>query len=206
MSKNFTHVAKAVNHITDMLSAIGINEYRFCVENDCYVCDKFGHFFSVCKRQYSKMGNLIEKYEVTPLSGSVDRYGYRTYRITVDGVKKHLKGHRMMLNAWIGERPEMSVNHIDGNKQNNVLSNLEWCTVAENNAHAIATGLYDPHMNIGKLRRISSQEWMSIYILHKHCEYSLSELGRMNGCTHDTIKKVVQKIDRIMGKEMTLNG
>ena len=66
MSTNFTHVAKAVNHITDMLSAIGINEYRFCVENDCYVCDKFGHFFSVCKRQYSKMGNLIEKYEVTP--------------------------------------------------------------------------------------------------------------------------------------------
>lgn len=203
MSKYFTHTAENINHITEMLITLGINEFKFCLENDCYVCDKLGNFFSVCKRQYSKTGNLVEKYEVTPLNGSVDRYGYRTYRITVDGVKKHLKGHRMMLNAWIGGQPEMCVNHIDGNKQNNSLSNLEWCTVAENNAHAITTGLYNPHINIGKLRRISPQEWMSIYILYKHCGYSLSELGRVNGCSHSTIKKVIQKIDRIMGEEMS---
>lgn len=202
MSNKCTHTHQALKNIDDMLRKIGINEYRYCVENDCYVCDKFGHFFSVCKRQYSKVGNLIEKYEVTQLKGSTDRYGYQTYRITVDGIKKHLKGHRMMLNAWFGERPEMSVNHIDGNKQNNELVNLEWCTVAENNAHAIVMGLYDPRMNTGKLRKISSQEWMSIYILNKHCGYSLSELGRMNNCAHDTIKKVIQKIDGIMGKEM----
>ena len=69
------------------------------------------------------------------LNGSIDKYGYVTYRITIDGIKKHLKAHRMMLNAWIGERQNLVVNHKDGNKQNNALSNLEWCTVAENNAH-----------------------------------------------------------------------
>lgn len=165
-----------------------------------------GVFFSVCKRQRSKSGNSIEKYKITQLNGSIDKYGYITYRITVDGEKKHLKAHRLMLNAWYGEKPEMSVNHIDGNKRNNSLSNLEWCTVAENNAHAIKTGLYNPHMNAGKLRKINSSEWISIYILHRHCGYSLSALGRMNNCTHDTIKGVINKVDSILGKGEVGNG
>lgn len=204
MDRELTHSKEKINHITDMLNSMGIADYRFCVENDCYVCDKFGNFFSVCKRKHSKTGRFIEKYDVNLLKGSVDKDGYRTYRIAVDGVRKHLKGHRMMLNAWVGERPEMSVNHIDGNKQNNALSNLEWCTVAENNRHAISTGLYDPHMNSGKLRRIPPQEWMSIYILNKHCGFSYSKLGRMNNCARDTIKKVINKIEKIMSEEMNV--
>ena len=35
----------------------------------------------------------------------------------------------------------LQVNHIDGNKKNNCLSNLEWCTNTENQRHAFAHGL-----------------------------------------------------------------
>lgn len=70
---NTTHSENALIVIDNELRSLGITEYRFCIENDCYVCEKFGHFFSVCKRQHSKTGNLIEKYKVTPLNGSVDR-------------------------------------------------------------------------------------------------------------------------------------
>ena len=201
-----THTSERLTWIEDQFSSIGITEYRFCIENDCYVCDIYGNFYSVCTRQLSKSGNLVEKYNISKLKGSIDKYGYLTYRMVVQGKKSHIKAHRAMLNAWIGCNENLVVNHRDGNKINNRLSNLEWCTVAQNNAHALASGLFDPHHLKGKLRKIPSVDWMTVYILHKHCGYSLSELGRMNCCSHDTIKNVIMKIDRIIPKEVQNAG
>lgn len=50
--------------------------------------------------------------------------------------------HRLVAKAFV-ENPyeKRSVNHIDGNKSNNHISNLEWVTNSENMSHAYATGL-----------------------------------------------------------------
>lgn len=58
--------------------------------------------------------------------------------------KKKCKVHDLVLGAFIGPKPKgYGVNHKDGNKQNNSLANLEYCTQAANQAHAIATGLWN---------------------------------------------------------------
>jgi hypothetical protein len=67
---------------------------------------------------------------------------YRTVRLNKNGVAKTYKLHRLLAEAF-RHKPFGSnyVNHIDGNKLNNHISNLEWCTHKENMQHARKIGL-----------------------------------------------------------------
>lgn len=72
------------------------------------------------------------------LRGWKDSVGYR--KVTISGKNEFV--HRFVAIAFI-PNPENKpqVNHKDGNKLNNAVSNLEWVTDAENKQHAKNTGL-----------------------------------------------------------------
>lgn len=70
-------------------------------------------------------------------------YRYQEILLCKDGkIKKHYI-HRLVAAAFIvNENNKPEVNHLDGNKHNNSVNNLEWCTSEENKKHAWANGYY----------------------------------------------------------------
>ena len=70
---------------------------------------------------------------------------YRVNLIKIDDVNhpQHYAVHRLVLETFnpIENMENLFVNHIDANKTNNILTNLEWTTASENSQHAIRNSL-----------------------------------------------------------------
>lgn len=88
-------------------------------------------------------GRVFSHYQNRFLRIKPDNFGYIVGTFYIEGKPKKVKVHRLVAKLFLGEPPEGKtlINHVDGNKQNNSVSNLEWCDYLENNEHARRTGL-----------------------------------------------------------------
>lgn len=66
------------------------------------------------------------------LKSYLDKDGYEITPLSKFGSTKHYKVHRLVMFAHSHVDNELTVNHIDENKRNNHISNLEYCTRGEN--------------------------------------------------------------------------
>lgn len=91
------------------------------------------------KYEVSNLGQVRNKKTGLILKPVLSREnGY--YRVNIDG--KHQAVHRLVADSFFdGEHDGMDVNHIDGDKSNNMIANLEWCTRQRNIRHAFDNGL-----------------------------------------------------------------
>lgn len=85
-----------------------------------------------------KIRNLKGKILKTYIQNS----GYEQIKLNYQGLHIHKSIHRLVAETFIANPlNKLYVNHIDGNKLNNTVNNLEWCTNSENILHARKTGL-----------------------------------------------------------------
>lgn len=71
-----------------------------------------------------------------------DEKGYLRVELRCGNKRKVKKIHRIVAETFIeNQLSKKEINHKDGNKQNNTIENLEWCTRSENLIHAYSSGL-----------------------------------------------------------------
>lgn len=121
---------------------------------------------------------------------SVNTRGYEQVCLRKDNAQVTRRVHRLVADAFYdGEHKGLDVNHIDGNKLNNHITNLEFCTRRHNIKHAFDSGLKKPSRQI-RVRVVETGEIFE----------SIRECGRVLGCDQSMICQCLS------GKMRACNG
>ncbi|HET8685639.1 MAG TPA: HNH endonuclease [Methanosarcina sp.] len=90
--------------------------------------------------------------------------------------------HRLVMSVFNPTTEKLDVNHKDGNKRNNSLSNLEWVTKSANTRHAHTTGLFKNKLTVEQVKEIKAMLYQG--------NMSYSAIGRLYEVRHSTIWKI----------------
>lgn len=106
-----------------------------------YLVSNFGKVKSLQRLvNHPKKGKQIVRERT--LKQSKSRKGYMRVCLSKEGNHKMFSVHRLVADAFINNKyNKPCINHIDGNKNNNIVDNLEWCTNEENQSHAWNNGM-----------------------------------------------------------------
>lgn len=127
------------------------------------------------------------------LKPGINTKGYLQVQLCKDEKRKLFLVHRIVAEHFIPRLNEEQdvINHIDGNKQNNNVENLEWCTQEQNVQYAIKNKLFDPQ-KCGQAKKPNNsravlqfdkngnfiKEWKSIIDAERELEYKKSHISQ----------------------------
>lgn len=155
-----------------------------------YMVSNIGNVKSLGRVTYGEYRTRINNPKMLKKTPSKSRgrkgKGYFCVRLMdKDGTKKTHLIHRLVAEAFIPNPDNKeTVNHIDGDKQNNRITNLEWNTYGENNQHAYDNGMKTDSMRVNMLN--SNGETVATFI-------SMHEADRRTGYDYRTIYQICNK-------------
>ena len=123
----------------------------------------------------------------------ITKCGYKQVELNLNGKAKKFLIHRLVAQVFIpNPHKKTQVNHIDGNKTNNDMSNLEWTTPAENTKHAYKNGL-GPSGERNGAHKLTNEDvvWIKTHYIKNSKEYGTKALGKKFGVDHKTIWSIV---------------
>jgi hypothetical protein len=168
-------------------------EWKLIRNSQCYEVSNFGEvrsLFGISLRKdgkkYTHKSQIIKHF--------ITNNGYCIVPLKRDVCKKKLI-HRLVLESFspTDNMDELDVNHIDGNKQNNKLDNLEWCTKKENMNHARNIGLWSPEKRCGEkhpLHILSEKDVKQIKSMLQNKEYTQHKIAQMFNVSDTTISEI----------------
>lgn len=109
-----------------------------------YQASNLGNIRSVTRvHRYIKKGKLCFRTRLGhTLSPNINNHGYLYLCLCKNKHRWYAKVHRLVAITFLSNPNNFTdVNHKDGNKKNNIIENLEWCSHSENQKHAIRHGL-----------------------------------------------------------------
>lgn len=123
-----------------------------------------------------------------------DKNGYKKVLLCKNGYHKNIAVHRVVALTFLDNPNNLpQVNHIDGNKINNNVSNLEWCSNYDNMQHAIKKGLVkvkyenNPNAKLKKEDVLNIREWFA------SGRYTKDELAKTFGVSTTLIRYIIQE-------------
>ena len=142
--------------------------------------------------QISNTGKVRNKKTGLLLKPKYNKKGYQYINLSYSHtgrVKWYI--HRLVAVHFIPNlENKPQVNHIDGNKQNNNVNNLEWCTNDENQKHAILNNLHYQ----GEQHKSHKFNEINIKLLPKltNIGFTVSQLNKLTGVANVNIEKIIK--------------